>query len=195
MWSLPRSAACALLVILPLAGVAPVAAGGPPLRGDMAKFRMEDVPRAAPDVPFSDAAGQPLRLDGFKGRVRLVNFWATWCAPCVKEMPSLDRLAERFKETPFRLIAISTDRGGARVVEPFLEKLGTRNIDVHLDTRMELTRALAIQGLPTTLLIDPEGRIVGRLVGEARWDTPEAEALLRHYLPAPAAPAVIRASG
>jgi thiol-disulfide isomerase/thioredoxin len=185
----------ALAIVVLLAGIGPAEAAGPPLRGDMTKFQMEQAPRAVPDVPFTDAEGAAQRLDGFKGRVLLVNFWATWCAPCVKEMPSLDRLAERLQDIPFRLIAISTDRGGARVVEPFLEKLGTRRIGIHLDTRMELTRALGIQGLPTTLLIDADGRIVGRLVGEARWDTGEAEALIRHYLVDPQQPPVIRAGG
>jgi len=158
----------------------------PALKGAMREFSLIDPPRPTPEQSFEDAAGKEITLAAFRGKVVLVNFWATWCVPCVKEMPALDRLARRLAGQDFALVAISEDRGGVAVVEPFLKKLGTANIDIYIDARGTFARAIGIKGLPTTMLIDREGRAVGAYVGAAEWDSPEAEALIRHFMAQPA---------
>ena len=171
----------------------------PPLNGAMRNFSLIDPPRPAPAQGLEDASGRTLTLEDFAGKVVLVNFWATWCVPCVKEMPALDRLAKRLAGPDFALVAISQDRGGISVVAPFLEKLGTVNIAAYLDAKGSFARALGIRGLPTTLLLDRQGRAVGAYVGAAEWDAPEAEALIRHFMapdrPAPPRGGVVKTSG
>jgi thiol-disulfide isomerase/thioredoxin len=154
----------------------------------MREFTLIDPPRPAPEQGFEDAKGAVLTLADFRGKVVLVNFWATWCVPCVKEMPALDRLSKRLAGPDFALVAISEDRGGAAVVEPFLKKLGTDNIGIYVDARGAFARAIGIKGLPTTLLLDRDGNAVGAYVGAAEWDAPEAEALIRHFMAQPAEP-------
>jgi thiol-disulfide isomerase/thioredoxin len=158
---------------------------GPPLQGEMRKFEVLPTPRAMPEIAFTTLAGAPAGLGEFRGRIVLLNLWATWCAPCVQEMPSLERLQTKLGGDAFTVLALSSDRGGARVVEPFLENLGLTALKPYLDPRGAATRALGAQGLPTTLLIDREGREIGRLEGAAQWDGPAAMALLRYYLAPP----------
>src|SRR3546814_1571588 len=121
-------------------------------------------------------------MERFRGKVILVNFWATWCAPCVEEMPSLDDLQADLGGEDFSVVAISVDRGGARVAKPFLDKLGLDRLDLYLDPVMSLARSKGVQGLPTIFLIDRDGRILCLLIGPARWDGPEAKAVLQHQI-------------
>jgi thiol-disulfide isomerase/thioredoxin len=121
-------------------------------------------------------------LSDFAGRVVLLNLWATWCAPCVREMPTLDRLQAELGGPDFEVVALSSDRAGAAAVEPFFRTHGLSRLGVYLDPQGEATRALGTRGLPTTVLIDREGREVGRLEGVAEWDSPEAKALIRAYI-------------
>ncbi len=154
---------------------------GPPRSGWMEQFTVIDDRLPAPEVALVDGAGAPVTLADFKGRVILVNFWATWCAPCVREMPSLDRLQAKRGGGDFLVMAVNEDRGGAKVAKPFLEKLGTANLSLYVDKKMALMRALKVRGLPTSFLIDREGRVVGKLEGIAEWDAPEVEALIDYY--------------
>lgn len=157
-------------------------ADAPPLEGWMAQFTLNDPPLPAPDTQFETIAGEPVTLAAYKDKVVLVNFWATWCAPCVREMPSLDRLQAAFGNDSFVVIAVSVDRGGAAKVTPFLKQHGIVNLTPVLDRRMRLSSALRVVGMPTTFLIDRDGRIVGSLPGVAEWDSDEARALVSHYL-------------
>ena len=159
-----------------------VAGKGLPRAGWIKQFTVIEQKEPAPDVKFTNGAGEKITLGDFHGRVLLVNFWATWCAPCIKEMPSLDKLQEKFGSDDFQVVAVNEDRGGAKVAEPFLKKLGAPNLDVFVDDKMKLMRALKVRGLPTSFLLDRKGRVVGTLVGIAEWDTPEAEALIAYYL-------------
>ncbi len=136
----------------------------------------------APDVKFTNSDGEKVTLADFQGRVLLVNFWATWCAPCVKEMPSLDRLQAKFGSADFQVVAVNEDRGGAKIAGPFLQKIGVFNLALFVDDKMKLMRSLKVRGLPTSFLVNREGRIVGKLAGFFEWDTPKAEALITHYI-------------
>lgn len=158
---------------------------GPEFEGALGPFVAHQSPAPAPDLAFTGGDGKPLTLADFKGRIVLLNLWATWCGPCVEEMPALDRLQARRGGRDFAVVALSVDRQGRSLVEPFLEKLGVRNLAMYLDTGNAAMRALNIRGLPTTLLIDRDGREIGRMEGSASWDSPGAEALIRFYVSSP----------
>lgn len=154
----------------------------PAFRGGLDVFKPASPPRAAPEIAFTDAAGHPLSLADFRGKTVLLNFWATWCAPCVQEMPSLDRLQQHLGSDRFAVVAISVDREGLGVVRPFLAKTQIESLATYVDPKGASMRAFGVRGLPTTFVIDGNGREVGHIEGQAKWDTPEAEALVRYYL-------------
>lgn len=166
------------------------AADYPPTDGEMQGFVLADPRRPAADVPFLDGAGNVRHFTDFKGQVLLVNFWATWCAPCIREMPSLAALNKRLGGVDFQLLAVSQDRGGKKVAEPFVRgRLGLADLPIYYDPKAKLGRAMGVDRLPMTFLIDRRGRTVGAKAGYADWDTPEAERLIRHLLREDAAPA------
>jgi thiol-disulfide isomerase/thioredoxin len=148
----------------------------------MPKYQALDPAQPAPDLAFTDAQGRPLTLKDFRGRVVLLNLWATWCAPCIEEMPSLDKLQARLGGPEFEVLALSLDRGGWNQVEPFARKLGLRHLSYYLDPPSSAMGALKPRGLPTTYLIDRDGRMVGKLEGAADWSSPAAQRLIEHYL-------------
>lgn len=154
----------------------------PPRSGWMEAFSLNDPPRDAPGMTFRSGDGKVFRLADFKGRVVLVNFWATWCAPCIRELPTLDRLQETLRDEDFAMITINEDRGGAKVAGAFLEKMELLNLRLYLDDKMALALKFGLKNMPTSYLLDREGKVVGSLAGVAEWDSPEAEALIRHYL-------------
>ena len=138
-----------------------------------------DTPEPAPDtVVFQNEKGSALTLASFRGRVVLLNFWATWCAPCRREMPSLDALEARLGGPDFIVLAMSEDRGGVADARPFFDELGLARLAVHVDKDMALARAFKVVGLPATYIIDHEGRVLARLLGDAAWDSDAAVALL-----------------
>jgi thiol-disulfide isomerase/thioredoxin len=151
----------------------------PPLAGSYAKFTVNEERSPAPEAGFT-VDGKEASLADFHGRLVLVNFWATWCSPCVAEMPSLDRLQGALGGEGVMVLTLSEDRNPA-VIEPFFAQHGLRNLTQAHDPSAKLSRAFGIRGLPTTILIDRDGREVGRIEGPAEWDSPEAQALVRHY--------------
>ncbi len=162
----------------------------PPLRGAFGEnFTLLDPPVPAPLEAFTDLAGNRVRLAELKGRVVLLNFWATWCAPCVREMPSLDRLQAALGDRALSVVAVSIDRGGAEAIRPFAKRLGLAHLGLYHDPKGALFRAFGVTGLPASFLIDRNGAILGAYAGPAEWDGPEARALIEYYLnrPNPAA--------
>ncbi len=157
----------------------------PPLAGWMRNFTPADAMQPAPETSFRDRAGAARSLRDFRGRVALVNFWATWCGPCVREMPSLDRLQARLGGDRFAVVALSQDRKGWEAIDPFVARAGLERLAVFHDAKGKTARALGIRALPTSVLFGPDGREIGRLAGVAEWDSDEAAALMRHYLGAP----------
>lgn len=130
-------------------------------------------------VVFMDGAERPASLDDFAGKTVVLNLWATWCPPCLREMPSLDRLQAAMGGEDFVVVALNQDRGGAGVARAWLENQGLERLDVYADPRGMVPRAIAASGLPTTIILDPQGRELARLVGEAEWDSPDMQARLR----------------
>ena len=168
---------------LPLAGSARQSAAPSPASFD---FQPLDQPRELPDLHFVDGTGRAASLADFRGRLVLLNLWATWCVPCRREMPALDRLQAKLGGAEFIVLPLSIDRGGLPPVKRFYEELGLAALGVFVDQSGAATGKLATTGVPTTLLIDREGREIGRLLGAAEWDSPEAIALIRRYLNSPA---------
>ena len=164
------------------ASAAAPALASPPLAGDMAAFAPAGQLAPAPDLSVTDALGNSVSLADFDGRLLLVNFWATWCAPCVHEMPSLDRLQAARSDQAFSVVAISLDRSGLAAVEPFYERLGLDNLAIYLDPQGRMARDYGVRAFPTTVLIDGHGRELGRLAGPAEWDAADALILIDYYL-------------
>ena len=156
----------------------------PPLKGLLdGNFILLDEPVPAPqEARVKDAEGQELGFADFEGRVLLVNFWATWCAPCVREMPSLDRLQAKLGSEGLTVMAVSNDRGGLKKAAPFYEEHGLDHLDIYLDPKGHFAQDLAVTGLPTSIVIDHRGRLIGALQGPLEWDGPEAVELLHFYL-------------
>src|SRR5262245_42821080 len=108
--------------------------GAPVFRGALGPFAVHGKPTPVPALAFTDGDGKPLSLDDLKGKLVLLNLWATWCGPCVEEMPSLDRLQAKLGGNDFAVVALATDKQGRSLVEPFLAKLGVKNLAMYLDT-------------------------------------------------------------
>lgn len=136
-------------------------------------------PRPLPELSFTDIEGTAKTLAEFSGRPLLINLWATWCAPCVAEMPALDHAQAALAPEGWLVLPLSSDRGGRSQVEPFYRQRGLRHLQVWLDPRGAAARALGVRGLPTTLVVDRQGQEVARLEGAAEWDAPAMLARLR----------------
>lgn len=147
-------------------------------KGEMTTF----VPRRSRDViadlKFADKTGAERSISEWRGRVVLLNLWATWCAPCRKEMPSLDRLQSRMGGEEFEVVAVSVDRKGPEVSGAFLEETDARNLALYIDRSGKIARDIKGFGLPITVLIGREGEEIGRLIGPAEWDSEDAVALI-----------------
>lgn len=143
---------------------------------------IEGPPKPVPDLSFTDADGARKTVADFAGKGLVMNFWATWCAPCVEEMPSLDRLQELVEREGILVLPLSSDRGGASQVRGFYARTRVKNLDIWLDPQGAAGRALGVRGLPTTLVLDRQGREVGRLEGSADWSAPEKLEAIRRLL-------------
>jgi len=133
---------------------------------------LHDTPQPLPEIAFTNERGDMRTLDHWRGRIVLLNVWATWCGPCREEMPTLDRLQATLGGERFEVVALSIDRAGAGVVRRFFDEIGIKHLDIFIDETMKASRDLKILGLPGTLLIGPNGQELGRLIGPAEWDTP-----------------------
>lgn len=145
-------------------------------------FVIHDTPQAVPDLSFVDGEGHELSLADFRGRTILLNIWGTWCVPCRKEMPALDRLQAKLGGSEFEVVPLSIDRKGLPAVEAFYQELGLKALDIYVDASGKAVGKLGAVGIPTTLLINPDGLEAGRLVGPAEWDGPEIIEILEQQL-------------
>lgn len=153
--------------------------------GSLAAFLVKPDRLALPDTAFQDGAGKLVKLSDWKGRVVLVNLWATWCAPCRKEMPDLARLQKELGSDQFEVVAISVDRKGAEASAAFLKETGADNLKLYVEPSTRIVTDFQSPGLPATILIDRQGREIGRLLGPALWASPEAIALIKAALAEP----------
>ena len=177
-------AACILLAGLTgLTGIALAQQQAP--SGTVKAFERAAAPKPAPELRWRGPNGMETSLADHHGKVVLLNLWATWCAPCIKELPSLQRLQAKLQGEPFALVALSIDRNepGAEKAREMLRRLRLDALAFHHDGEGRVFRALWVDVMPTTVIFDASGREVGRLKGPAEWDAPEAEALVRSFIP------------
>lgn len=161
----------------------PKGPGANPLsQGHMAAFIFRKEPEELPEVKFQDAEGRQRTLAEWRGKVVLLNLWATWCVPCRKEMPALDRLQQELGSDKFEVVAVSVDRKGIEGARKFLDETKVGHLALYVDPTIRLTSQLRAVGLPVTLLIDAQGREIGRLLGPAEWDSEDAKRLIRAAL-------------
>lgn len=132
-----------------------------------------DEPRVLPNIEFLDESNNIVSLDKWSGKVVVLNIWATWCTPCRIEMPTLDRLQDKLGGDRFEVVALSIDEAGLEVVKRFFEEIEVKHLEIYIDPTYKAANQLKALGLPATLLIDPKGQELGRLVGPAEWDSPE----------------------
>ena len=132
----------------------------------------------APTTQFLDENGARLNLERFRGKVVVLNLWATWCTPCVAEMPMLDRLQQQLEGVGVVVVALSIDAGGPNAVHAFYKEHDIKHLGVYVDPSMRAQSDFKVIGLPTTILIDREGRDRGRIVGPAEWDDAKAADLV-----------------
>ncbi|MDR3516188.1 MAG: TlpA disulfide reductase family protein [Azospirillaceae bacterium] len=166
-----------ILMVVGIVTFVRVSAGDTPSR-----FVPAEPPRAVPSLRFVDGDGHTVGLGDFAGKVVLLNLWATWCGPCVREMPSLDRLQATMGGSDFVVIALSVDRGGLATVVPFFQRTGVRSLPIYLDPAGGAAQRLGVRGLPTTLLIDRDGHEVARAEGAVDWTGADATTAITRLL-------------
>ena len=145
-------------------------------------IKMLETPIPVPATVFKDVADADQTLANFKGKVLVVNFWATWCAPCVKEMPTLDALQGKLGGSDFQVLTISQDREGAKVAKPFVEKNQWSNLPFYVEAAGKFMKDAKLVGIPTSLIVDKSGNEVARVEGELDWNSPEVEKILRDLM-------------
>lgn len=149
----------------------------------LSQFHAYSAPRQVPDIQFEDVKGAKLRLSDYRGKWILLNMWATWCAPCRKEMPQLDNLQNAFADTPFQILPLSIDSAEtAPKILTFYHQFQIKNLPILNDRTAESMKLLKPKGLPTSWLIGPNGMAVGEVTGYSNWDSDEAANLIEHYL-------------
>jgi thiol-disulfide isomerase/thioredoxin len=158
----------------------------PLVHGEIAALTLSETPRRLPDLSFRDGEGKPVRLADFHGRSVLLNLWATWCVPCRKEMPALDRLQGEINAKEFAIVAVNIDTGDPAKPHRYLFEVGIKNLayydDPSTNVFQELKRVGRAVGLPTSILIDRGGCEIGYLAGPAEWSSEEAITLVRSAL-------------
>jgi thiol-disulfide isomerase/thioredoxin len=176
----------AVPAVKPAAGPSAAAPAGPGSnalsQGHMAAFVFRKEPEPLPAGKFQDASGKERTFADWRGKVVLLNLWATWCLPCRKEMPSLDRLQKELGSDKFEVVAVSVDRKGLEASRKFLDETKVERLALYADATARLSSELRAVGLPATLLVDTQGREIGRLLGPAEWDSEDAKRLIRSVL-------------
>ena len=157
-----------------------------PLReGSMMKLAVLDAPADVPATTFTDREGGEHALSDWKGRVTLVNFWATWCAPCRKELPALDALNRDLGGDDFAVVTIAAGRNALPGIQRLFDEVGVETLPVYLDPKLQLSREMGVLGLPVSVLLDREGREIARMSGDAEWNSDSARAIVRALIDDP----------
>jgi thiol-disulfide isomerase/thioredoxin len=151
-------------------------------QGELAAFVVKPNREPVPDLRFLNEKNEETDISKWRGRVVLINLWATWCAPCRKEMPALAALQKQLGGPDFEVVAISVDRKGADASAAFLIENNATALQLYTDVSAGVLDALQAVGLPATILIDRQGREIGRLLGPAEWSSPDALKLVKAAL-------------
>lgn len=145
--------------------------------GSMKKLAFGE-PKTVDTLGFTELDGTERSLEEYRGKIILLNFWATWCAPCRKEMPALDELQAELGGEDFTVLPIATGRNTETGLRKFFEEEGIANLPILTDPKQELARAFAVLGLPITVILDRDGNEIARLMGDAEWNSDSAKAII-----------------
>ncbi len=154
----------------------------PPLTGEMSRFSFAETPQSFDQISLVNLQDNDVSLSQYRGKVVLVNVWATWCGPCVMEMPGLDHLSATLGGDDFVVLPVSIDRGGSHQANPFLNRMGVKSMTPLFDRSNSIGRFLSASRIPVTLIIGRDGNEIGRITGAADWDSEEARALLKYFI-------------
>jgi thiol-disulfide isomerase/thioredoxin len=146
--------------------------------GDMRKLMLHDEPIPASDVSFVGFDDSTVSFADYAGQIVLVNFWATWCAPCRQEMPHLAALEAALGSEDFQVVTIATGRNALPAIERFFDEISVDNLPLHRDPQQELAHDMGVMGLPVSVLLNRDGMEIGRLIGDADWSSPSAMAII-----------------
>jgi len=176
-----------LLWLMPLFLVGLVVAYGILTRGDGASDTSPRVGQPVADFTLPDLQGRQVRLSSLRGNVVFVNVWATWCQPCVDEMPTIQRLYDQMQARGLEVLAVSLDPLGAQIIEPFMRKYQL-SFPVLLDTKSHIEKLYGTTGVPESFVIDKSGRLVEKVIGPRNWADPQIIAMFQRLLAEPPAP-------
>jgi len=170
------------LVMLANPALADLSAAEAMREGDMKKLVFHSEAKAAGTSDFTTFKGEPASLSDYDGKWILLNFWATWCAPCRKEMPMLSELQTEFGSDDFAVVTIATGRNPPPAMKTFFEDIGVNNLPLYRDPKSALAREMGVLGLPITVILNPDGQEVARMRGDANWASDNAKDILRTIL-------------
>ncbi len=154
-----------------------------PSDGTVRSFKAVNPPKAMPEtMTVVDGDNQPVAMSSLRGKVLLINLWATWCPPCVRELPALDALQARFKDQDLKVVTISVDEGGTAQAGPFFERLGIRHLPLYADALKQIQAFFPIDVLPASFIADREGRITHFLRSYVDWAAPESDQMFRELI-------------
>jgi len=151
--------------------------------GDMKKLRFHPEARPVSDEPFFAEDGSEMTLADYQGQITVLNFWATWCAPCRTEMPHLSALQTHFADQPIEVVTIATGRNKPVAMKAFFDEISVDNLPLYTDPKQKLARDMAVLGLPITVVLNSDGHEIARMQGDADWSSDSAKAMLTALLP------------
>jgi thiol-disulfide isomerase/thioredoxin len=160
----------------------------PPLNGEMKKFQLAKNKTSIVEFGWVDSSENQIKLSDFRGKVVLLNLWASWCAPCIRELPSLDRLAKDLDPKQFAIIVLSVDRGKNSIKKAdFIlnKKLALKNLKFYKDPKKLVGKLLGIRALPTTFLFDAAGRSIGKIEAAVEWDEKDPTKFIKFFRATP----------
>ncbi|MFK5997150.1 MAG: TlpA disulfide reductase family protein [Rhodobacterales bacterium] len=151
--------------------------------GDMQRLEIYSDPFEMPATGFLDENSNPVSLDAYKGKIVLLNIWATWCPPCLAELPSIDALQAELGGDDFAVVPVAMGRNPVVAIKKFYAKAGIKHLPILRDPKQKFARANGILGLPTTIILNEKGQEIARMIGDADWHSKEALTLIKALLP------------
>ena len=148
------------------------------IEGELRKFVFSKTTKALPNLLILDADENVTEI-GYKEEILVINFWATWCAPCKKEMPSLNALAQNMKHEDFQIITVASGRNSKKAIDAFFNDYNLVNLSKYRDPKGKMAIEYGVTALPTTVVIDPTGVEIGRIIGDIDWDTANIHAFFK----------------
>jgi len=180
----PAFPALSLILVFFLFPSQPMAGHGAsePSDGTVKSFRWLKSPLPVGNIPIHSEAGERILLSQFKGKIVLLNLWASWCPPCIRELPALDRIQNRLGGEDFVVVAVSLDSDPKLARQMFVDRLSIEHLNLYIEPAEQLGRFFPVDVLPISFIIDREGQAMGLMRSYADWDSPEANTLIKRLV-------------